>query len=219
VPHFVAVVDYGRGNLRSVAKALESVGIRVKITQAPADIEDASALVVPGQGAFGDCMQTLEEQGLLSAIERAIRKGKPYLGICIGLQILYAESEEYGRLQGLGIIDGRVVRFKENTANNGKNQLKIPHMGWNQVRQEKIDAPLWAGIPDESFFYFVHSYYGIPDDPRQAAGWTEYGTTFTAAVYRDNLFAVQFHPEKSQGLGLALLKNFGKWAGKEVFTS
>jgi len=219
VPHFVAVVDYGRGNLRSVAKALESVGIRVKITQTPTDIEDASALVVPGQGAFGDCMQTLEEQGLLSAIEQAVRKGKPYLGICIGLQILYAESEEHGCHQGLGIIDGRVVRFKEAVEDKGKNQLKIPHMGWNQVRQEKMDAPLWAGIPDESFFYFVHSYYGVPDNPREVAGWTEYGTTFASAVCRDNLFAVQFHPEKSQGLGLALLKNFGKWAGKEVFTS
>ncbi len=219
MPPFVAVVDYGRGNLRSVAKALESVGIRVKITQTPADIKDAWALVVPGQGAFDDCMQTLEERGLLSAIEQAIRKGKPYLGICIGLQILYTESEEHGRHQGLGVIDGRVVRFTENPVNTGNIPLKIPHMGWNQVRQEKIDAPLWAGIPDEGFFYFVHSYYGMPDNSRQVAGWTEYGATFASAVYRDNLFAVQFHPEKSQGLGLTLLKNFGKWAGKEVFTS
>ena len=219
MPPFVAVVDYGRGNLRSVAKALESVNIRVKITQTPADIGDCWALVVPGQGAFDDCMKTLEKQGLLSAIEQAIQKGKPYLGICIGLQILYAESEEHGSHQGLGIIDGRVVRFKENATATGDTQLKIPHMGWNQVRQKKIGVPLWEGIPDEGFFYFVHSYYGKPDNPQQIAGRTEYGTTFASAVYKDNLFAVQFHPEKSQDLGLTLLKNFGKWAGKEVFTS
>ncbi len=219
MPAFIAVVDYGRGNLRSVAKALEAVGLRVRVTQSIRVIEDATALVVPGQGAFDDCMTTLRDLGLLSAIQRSVEAGKPYLGICIGLQILYTESEEHGRHEGLGFIPGRVVRFPEPLTDAAGNRLKVPHMGWNQVSQASLDTPLWRDIPDGSFFYFVHSYYGIPENKNHVAGWTDYGIPFASAVHRDNLFAVQFHPEKSQKVGLTLLKNFGRWVGKEVFTT
>ncbi len=216
---FIAVVDYGRGNLRSVAKALEAVDLRVRVTQSPRVIREAAALVVPGQGAFDDCMATLRTLNLLPAIQRFIRAGKPYLGICVGLQILYTESEEHGRHAGLDIVPGHVTRFPETLADPKGNRLKIPHMGWNQVAQVSLPIPLWDDIPDKSFFYFVHSYYGIPEKETHAAGWTEYGITFASAVHRDNLFAVQFHPEKSQKLGLILLRNFGRWVGKEVFAS
>ncbi len=217
---YVAVVDYGRGNLRSVAKALETVGIRVKVAQSPALVDEATALVVPGQGAFDDCMATLDSQGLLSAILKAIRAGKPYLGICIGLQILYTYSEEHGIHRGLDMIPGRVVRFPDPSLDPVTgHRLKIPHMGWNQVIQETRPIPLWRNIPDKSYFYFVHSYYGIPNDPAPVAGRTEYGVTFASALFHDNLFAVQFHPEKSQKVGLTLLRNFGEWAGKEVLDS
>jgi len=219
MPSFIAVVDYGRGNLRSVAKALEAVGLRVQVTQSTRVIEDATALVVPGQGAFDDCMTTLRNLGLLSAIQRSIEAGKPYLGICIGLQILYTESEEHGRHEGLGFIPGRVVRFPDAFSDEEGKRLKIPHMGWNQVAQVPLDIPLWKDIPDNSFFYFVHSYYGIPENKDHAAGWTDYGIPFASAVHRDNLFAVQFHPEKSQKAGLTLLRNFGRWVGKEVFAT
>ncbi len=219
MPAFIAVVDYGRGNLRSVAKALEAVGLRVRVTQSPREIDDAAALVVPGQGAFDDCMRTLRALDLLTAIRKSVQAGKPYLGICIGLQILYTESEEHGRHEGLGLIPGRVVRFPEPLTDASGNRLKIPHMGWNQVAQAPGGASLWEGIPNDSFFYFVHSYYGIPRDEADVAGWTQYGLPFASAIHHDNLFAVQFHPEKSQTLGLTLLKNFGRWVGKEVFTT
>ncbi|RTZ92016.1 MAG: imidazole glycerol phosphate synthase subunit HisH [Deltaproteobacteria bacterium] len=219
MPAFIAVVDYGRGNLRSVAKALETVGLRVRVTQSPKVIKDATALVVPGQGAFDDCMATLRDLHLLTAIRDSLRSGKPYLGICIGLQILYTESEEHGRHEGLGTVPGKVTRFPDLLTDGDGNRLKIPHMGWNQVRQVPSDAPLWKDIPDESFFYFVHSYYGIPDQSELVAGWTDYGVPFASAILHDNLFAVQFHPEKSQKVGLTLLRNFGNWVGKEVFTA
>ncbi len=219
MPAFIAVVDYGRGNLRSVSKALEAVGIRVKIVQNPKGIEAAAALVVPGQGAFDDCMSTLRQQHLLPSILNAIQAGKPYLGICIGLQILYTVSEEHGTHQGLGIIPGRVVRFPDSLTDKAGNRLKIPHMGWNEVAQEPLSVPLWKDIPDRSYFYFVHSYYGVPDNTSLVAGWTEYGIPFASAIFRDNLFAVQFHPEKSQKAGLTLLRNFGEWVGKEVFVT
>lgn len=217
MPAFVGVVDYGRGNLRSVSKALEAVGIRVRVVQSPKEIGAAAALVVPGQGAFDDCMATLKRLRLLSAIQKVIREGKPYLGICIGLQILYAESEEHGTHEGLGLVPGKVVRFPDPLRDEKGNRLKIPHMGWNQVAQEPIPTPLWEDIPDKSFFYFVHSYLGVPKQKSYVAGWTEYGIPFASAIFRDNLFAVQFHPEKSQRLGLTLLRNFGRWVGKEVF--
>jgi len=214
---FVAVVDYGRGNLRSVSKALEAVGVKVRVVQSPQEIEAAAALVVPGQGAFDDCIATLEKLRLLSAIQESILSGKPYLGICIGLQILYTESEEHGIHRGLDLIPGRVVRFHEPLKDESGNRLKIPHMGWNQVSQESIHAPLWKDIPDNSYFYFVHSYFGVPEQQDLTAGWTEYGIPFASAISHDNLFAVQFHPEKSQKVGLTLLRNFGMWVGKEVF--
>jgi len=217
---YVAVVDYGRGNLRSVAKALEAVDIRVKVVQSPSLLDGATALVVPGQGAFDDCMETLDALGLLSPILRAIREGKPYLGICIGLQILYTYSEEHGIHQGLDVIPGRVVRFPDPSLDPvTRHRLKIPHMGWNQVAQETRPLPLWRDIPNKSYFYFVHSYYGIPNDPDPVAGWTEYGVTFASALLHENIFAVQFHPEKSQRVGLTLLRNFGEWVGKEVLGS
>jgi len=212
---FVAVVDYGRGNLRSVAKALETVGIKTRVTQSPRVIAEAAALVVPGQGAFDDCITTLRDLELLPAIQKSIQAGKPYLGICIGLQILYSESEEHGRHAGLGIIPGRVIRFPESLTEVSGNRLKVPHMGWNEVTQVPLDIPLWNDIPDRSFFYFVHSYYGVPENESQVAGRTTYGIPFASAVYHDNLFAVQFHPEKSQKVGLTLLRNFGRWVKKE----
>lgn len=217
---YVAVVDYGRGNLRSVTKALETVNIRVKVVRTPAILDEAAALVVPGQGAFDDCMETLDARGLLTAILRAIREGKPYLGICIGLQILYTYSEEHGIHQGLDLISGRVVRFPDSLSDSSSGKrLKIPHMGWNEVEQTDRTNPLWRNISDRSYFYFVHSYYGIPNEATFVAGRTEYGIPFASALLRDNLFAVQFHPEKSQKVGLTLLRNFGEWVGKEVLIS
>ncbi len=218
MPAFVAVVDYGRGNLHSVFRALETVGIRARVVHTPEEVSRAAALVVPGQGAFDDCMETLRRRDLLPAILKAIRSGTPYLGICIGLQILYGVSEEHGTHPGLNVIPGRVVRFSEGLADEAGNRIKVPHMGWNEVRQGPATVPFWKGIPDESYFYFVHSYYGVPEDPSVVAGRTAYGVSFASAVARENLFAVQFHPEKSQKVGLTLLRNFGEWVGKEVLT-
>ncbi len=218
MPAYVAVVDYGRGNLHSVFKALETVGVRVRMTRTAREIAAAAALVVPGQGAFDDCMETLRKRELLPAIQGAIQSGKHYLGICIGLQILYEASEEHGLHLGLNLIPGRVVRFPAGLKDGYGNRLKIPHMGWNEVKQLPVAAALWKGIPDGSYFYFVHSYYGIPEETSWVAGWTAYGLTFASAVCRDNLFAVQFHPEKSQKVGLTLLRNFGEWVGREVLT-
>ncbi|MGB9711143.1 MAG: imidazole glycerol phosphate synthase subunit HisH [Thermodesulfovibrio sp.] len=197
----IAVVDYGMGNIRSVSRALEAVEAQVKITQNAEDIKNARAIVLPGVGAFRDCMENLSELGLLQTIKEEIVNGKPYLGICLGMQILFSESEEFGFCKGLDIFKGRVVRF------NLPRQYKIPHMGWNVVKFKRKNKIL-EGIPDNSYFYFVHSYYVVPEDERIIAGVTDYGTDFTSMIIYENIFATQFHPEKSQKTGLTLLKNF-----------
>jgi imidazole glycerol-phosphate synthase subunit HisH len=199
----IAVVDYGMGNLRSVSKALEHVAPkdRVLVTADPEAIRSADRVVVPGQGAMPDCMRQLTESGAREAVIAAARE-KPFLGLCIGLQMLFERGEE-GDTPGLGLLAGRVPRLVA-------PGLKIPHMGWNEVLQQR-PHPLWEGIPDRSRFYFVHSYYPAPADRALTAATCIYGAPFTCAVARDNIFAVQFHPEKSQSAGLQLLSNFLRW--------
>jgi len=199
----IAVVDYGMGNLRSVSKALEHVapGAEVRVTADPATILSCERLVVPGQGALPDCMRQLAASGAREAVVDAAAS-KPFLGICIGLQMLFERGDE-GDTVGLGLLPGRVPRF-------AMSGLKIPHIGWNEVMQER-SHPLWAGIPDRSRFYFVHSYYPAPRDAALTAATSVYGAPFTCAIARDNIFAVQFHPEKSQSAGLQLLSNFVRW--------
>ena len=207
----VAVVDYGMGNLRSVAKAIEHVapGQRVVVTSSAAEIAAADRVVVPGQGAMPDCMRELAERGLVDAVRRAAEH-QPFLGICVGLQMLFGHAEE-GDVMGLQLLPGRVPRFpREAMVGADGNRLKVPHMGWNQVRQVRPHA-LWSGIEDDSRFYFVHSYFVAPEVDTLSAGTTSYGIPFTSAVARDNIFAVQFHPEKSARDGLALLANFVHW--------
>ena len=207
----IAVVDYGMGNLRSVAKALEHVagGKPVVVTADPAVLAAAERVVVPGQGAMPDCMRELEERGLRQAVIEAAAT-KPFLGICIGQQMLFEHSEE-GDVPGLGILRGQVKRFPAEKMHLPDGQkLKVPHMGWNEVRQSG-PHPLWRGIADGARFYFVHSYYVAPDDAVCIAGTTEYGIPFTSACARDNIFAVQCHPEKSAQAGLQLLSNFIDW--------
>ncbi|HTP62278.1 MAG TPA: imidazole glycerol phosphate synthase subunit HisH [Burkholderiales bacterium] len=199
----IAVVDYGMGNLRSVSKALERVapGDEVLVTSDPQAIRAAERIIVPGQGAMPDCMRQLTASGAREAVIEAAGS-KPFLGICIGLQMLFERGEE-GDTPGLGLLPGRVPRFHV-------SGLKIPHMGWNEVIQERIHA-MWEGIADRSRFYFVHSYYPRPAESALTAASCDYGTRFTCAVARDNIFAVQFHPEKSQNSGLRLLSNFVQW--------
>jgi glutamine amidotransferase len=199
----IAVVDYGMGNLRSVSKALEHVAPReeVLVTADPSAIRAADRVVVPGQGALPDCMRSLRESGALDAVLEALGS-KPYLGVCLGLQMLFEHGAE-GDTPGLAVLQGSVPRF-------AVTGLKIPHMGWNEVRQEK-PHPLWTGIGDRSRFYFVHSYHPAPADGAVIAATCTYGAPFTCAVARDNIFAVQFHPEKSQSAGLQLLSNFVRW--------
>ena len=207
----VAVVDYGMGNLRSVAKAIEHVAPeqRVVVTSDAAQIAAADRVVVPGQGAMPDCMRELASRGLTEAVLRAAGR-QPFLGICVGLQMLFGHAEE-GDVMGLQLLPGRVPRFpRAAMVGTDGNRLKVPHMGWNQVRQAQ-PHPLWAGIEDGSRFYFVHSYFVAPEDDGLSVGITQYGIPFTSAVARDNIFAVQFHPEKSARDGLALLANFMRW--------
>jgi glutamine amidotransferase len=198
----IAIVDSGYGNLRSVEKALAHAGGAPVITADPDVVRRADRVVVPGQGAFRDCVAGLKTRGLEEAVREAVRAGKPFLGICLGLQILFDESEEQGPCVGLGLLRGKVVRFRPSDPS-----LKVPHMGWNDVRVRRED-PMWRGIPDGAFVYFVHSYYVVPEDPGVIALETDYGVKFCAAVRKDNVFACQFHPEKSQRVGLALLANF-----------
>jgi glutamine amidotransferase len=202
----IVVVDYGMGNIRSVSKALERVAprARVAVTADPAVIRAAERIVVPGQGALPDCMRQLAASGAREAVIEAAR-GKPFLGICVGMQMLFERGEE-GDTPGLGLLAGAVPRFPAARMTG----LKVPHMGWNEVRQARAHA-LWAGIPSGERFYFVHSYYPEPADRGLAAATCTYGVTFTCAVARDNIFAVQFHPEKSQAAGLRLLSNFVQW--------
>jgi len=196
----IAVVDYGMGNLRSVEKGFLKIGADVKVTSDPKIVDEAHAVVLPGVGAFKDCMRNLEEMSLSEAVVRSIERGKPYLGICLGLQVLFTESEEFGRSKGLNVFAGKVVRFPE-------NNLKVPHMGWNTIKIVN-QSPILNKINDGSFFYFVHSYYVLPDDKDIIATSTDYGVTFTSMIWKENVFATQFHPEKSQELGLRILKGF-----------
>jgi len=197
----IVVVDYGMGNLRSVQKGFEKVGGNAIISRDPVKIERADRLVLPGVGAFPECMRNLTRLDLVEPILEFIESGRPFLGICLGLQLLFDESEEFGGHDGFGVIPGKVREFDRNMG------LKIPHMGWNQVSFAKA-VPIFRGIEEGSFFYFVHSFYVDPDDPTDIAAETEYGIKFTCAAARDNIFATQFHPEKSQDLGLRILKNF-----------
>lgn len=208
----IVIVDLGTGNLRSVAKAMEHVapGREVLIGHALAQIRAAGRLVLPGQGAIGTWMAQLTDQPLRAAVLDAL-SSRPVLGICLGLQALYHHSEENGGTPGLNLLPGQVRRFPAGLTENGE-RLKIPHMGWNTVRQTR-PHPLWEGIPDNERFYFVHSYYADSGDPAVVAGECAYGLTFTAAAAKENLFAVQFHPEKSQHAGLRLLENFVRWDG------
>ncbi len=203
----ITIIDYGMGNLRSVQKAFERVGFEARVTDNPALVANADKLVLPGVGAFRDCMRNLEDGGFVEPIKTHVDAGKPFLGICLGLQLLFTESEEFGRHAGLDIIPGRVVKFPQGLQ-AGNEELKIPHMGWNRmaIRQP---SPLFAGVDDGSFVYFVHSYYVVPDDPQVVATETEYGLSFCSSIWRDNVMATQFHPEKSQAVGLTMLKNFG----------
>lgn len=206
----IAVIDYGMGNLRSVSKAIEHVapGVQVCVTGDPALVRSAERVVFPGQGAMPDCMREMRARGLYDAVIEAARD-KPFLGICIGLQMLYEHSEE-GDTPGLGILPGRVRRFARELADERGQKLKVPHMGWNEVEQ-RMAHPLWQGIPDHTRFYFVHSYYPEPAQGAVTAGISRYPGEFTCAAARSNLFAVQFHPEKSAAAGLRLLANFATW--------
>ena len=198
----IAIIDYGIGNLRSVQKGFEKVGWDAFITRDPEQVAQAKGVVLPGVGAFADAMTNLKASRLDQAVLKAVADGKPFLGICLGQQLLFEVSEEWGLTEGLGIFPGRVRRFPE-------GDLKVPHMGWNQVEIQK-DNPLLDGIPDKSAFYFVHSYYVDPLDPEVIVGITEYGVGFSSFVGRDKIFGIQFHPEKSSALGLKILDNFGR---------
>lgn len=199
----IAIVDYGMGNLRSVQKGIERVGFPAEVTRVPERIVAAAGVVLPGVGAFGACMDNLRAYGLIEPVRQAILRGTPFLGICLGMQLLFDESDEFGPVRGLGVFPGRVVRFAENRT------LKVPHMGWNQIRKRQ-DTPHLRGIDDGAFVYFVHSYYVVPADASLTATSTEYGVEFTSAIARDNVFATQYHPEKSQAVGLKILENFGR---------
>jgi glutamine amidotransferase len=207
----IVVVDYGMGNLRSVAQALRHVAPEadVRISGELADIKSADRLVLPGQGAIPDCMRCLRESGLQEAVVEST-KTKPLLGVCVGEQLLFDWSEE-GDTPGIGLLPGKVVRFRlDGKLQDDGSRFKVPQMGWNRVKQT-LSHPLWNGIADNSYFYFVHSYYVVPDDAAHTAGETDYGGPFTCAVAKDNIFATQFHPEKSATAGLQLYKNFAHW--------
>lgn len=207
----IAIIDYGMGNLRSVQKAFERVGSEAIVTSDPHQLLQAERVVLPGVGAFRDCMCNLEQGGFVEPILQVIAEGRPFLGICLGLQLLFSESEEFGLHQGLGVIPGRVVRFPDGMRTAGE-KLPVPHMGWNQINL-KAPSPLFNGIADQSNVYFVHSYYVQPDDPAVVAASCSYGLEFCAAIRKGNLVATQFHPEKSQAIGLQMLKNFAEMKG------
>jgi len=200
----INIADFKLGNLRSVEKAFQSLGFEARISPDPADIAGASHLVLPGDGAFGKSMQHIRELGFEKPVRDFIASGRPFLGICVGFQLLFDTSEEMGDHQGLGLLPGKVVKFPAGR--------KIPHMGWNQLRWTR-PSPLNEGVPDGAFCYFVHSYYAVPGDSRDTLGLTEYGLEFASVMERGNMFAVQFHPEKSQEAGLRMLKNFAELQG------
>ncbi len=197
----IAIIDYGMGNLRSVQKGFEKVGFPAKIVSDPEEIIKAPAVVLPGVGAFKDAMENLQASGMIEAIHEVVKKGTPFLGICLGLQLMFSESEEWGLHKGLDLVEGRVRKIPEG--------VKIPHMGWNAAEIVN-DSPIMAGIDSGSYFYFVHSYYVDPVDPKVTTCQTDYNMKFTSIITKDNLFGIQFHPEKSSTVGLKILKNFGE---------
>jgi imidazole glycerol-phosphate synthase subunit HisH len=205
----IAVIDSGIANLRSVEKGFGRLGVKAAVIEEPSRLREAAGIVLPGVGAFADGIAKLATHGFVEPLLREIERGKPVLGICLGLHFLFSESEEFGVHKGLNLLGGRVRRFADGMADpeDSDVRLKVPHMGWNRVRIDR-PAPILAGLPDEPYFYFVHSYFVEPTDPAVTAGSTQYGIRFTSVIWRDNLFATQFHPEKSQASGLHLLKNF-----------
>ncbi|HLN88252.1 MAG TPA: imidazole glycerol phosphate synthase subunit HisH [Candidatus Limnocylindrales bacterium] len=200
----IAIIDYGMGNLRSVQKGLERVGFDAVVSRDVSQIHAARGVVLPGVGAFSACMENLGELGLIEPIREIIRAHKPFLGICLGFQLLFSESEEFGRQKGLDLFPGKVVGF------HASEELKVPHMGWNRLTKQK-DSPFLDGIANGDYVYFVHSYYVVPEDSGMVATTTHYGTPFVSSIATDRLFACQFHPEKSQELGLRILANFGRF--------
>ena len=203
----LAIVDYGRGNLRSVQNGFRQIGVAAQVSGDPETIAKAAGVVFPGVGAFRDCMQNLAARGLDEALRQVIRDGKPVLAICVGMQTLLSESEEFGTTPGLDIVAGQVRRFPQPAA--GSKPLKVPHMGWNQLRLHR-PCPLLDGLPEHVYTYFVHSYYAIPAEPAMVVASTDYGVEFASVLWRDNLYATQFHPEKSQTWGLRILRNFAR---------
>ena len=200
------------GNLRSVQKGFEAVGAEAIITSDSQKILSAKSVVLPGVGAFKACMDNLEQFCLIDTVKKSVQSGKPFLGICLGLQLLFSQAEEFGSVSGLDILKGKVVGFKDRqTKSDGCNPLKIPHMGWNNV-EVKPSYPLFDSVPNQSYFYFVHSYYVVPEDEATVATTTNYGVDFVSGIHHENIHAFQFHPEKSQQLGLTVLRNFSKLA-------
>jgi glutamine amidotransferase len=195
----IAVINYGAGNIRSVSKALEKVGARVRVTEDPKTIDKADKIVLPGVGAFGKAVEAIQSRHLVEPLILAIEKKKPFLGICLGMHMLFQSSEENPETEGFSILKGKVVRFPAGG--------KVPHLGWNQVHR-KSNSPLWKDIPDQSFYYFAHSYFVQPEASGVIAGETEYGIPFASSIWKENMFGVQFHPEKSQKWGLKILENF-----------
>jgi imidazole glycerol-phosphate synthase subunit HisH len=204
----IAIIDYGMGNLRSVQKGLERVGVDALVTREVGQIQSARGVVLPGVGAFSACMENLGNFGLVEPIREIIRQQKPFLGICLGFQLLFSESEEFGNQKGLDLFPGKVVGFQAN------RELKVPHMGWNRINKEQ-DTPFLEGISTGDYVYFVHSFYVAPQDSTLVATTTDYGQSFVSSIATDRLFACQFHPEKSQELGLRILANFGRFAAQQ----
>ena len=205
----IAIIDYGAGNLQSVRKALDFIGCEARVTDRPEDLETAEAAVLPGVGAFGDAMASLESRGLVDPVRAFIRQGKPFLGICLGLQLLFDSSEESPGVKGLGVLPGKILRIPDGEG------LKVPHIGWNSLSFPNGRGRLFAGLSQEPYVYFVHSYYLKAEDPQIVAATTEYGVSIHAAVEKGNLFACQFHPEKSGAEGLQILRNFAALAAGE----
>ena len=204
----IAIIDYGMGNLRSVQKGFERVGFQAEVTRDLQRIASARGVVLPGVGAFNACMENLRRFGLVEVVQEFVRQKKPFLGICLGFQLLFSESEEFGRQKGLDLFPGKVVGFRPG------EQHKVPHMGWNSIEKQK-ESPFLDGIPSGDFVYFVHSYYVVPDETSLIATTTPYGLGFASSIATDHLFACQFHPEKSQSVGLRILSNFGRFAEKD----
>jgi glutamine amidotransferase len=210
VPPTIALIDYGFGNLRSVAKALARSGLTPEVTGDPAVVRRADSVVLPGVGAFADAAASLAAKGLDDAVRASIEAGRPYLGLCLGLQLLFEEGHEHGVTKGFGILRGRVERFPAKAADG--TPLRVPHIGWNEVRFTGAH-PMLASLPASDCYYFVHSYRAVPADPSEVVGWTDYGGPFAVAVASERIFAVQFHPEKSQGAGRRLLDAYAAWVG------